>query len=223
MLRLDMSEFQSADAVDHLIGSTTTGEEGRLTTMVREQPFSVLLLDEFEKIHIKALDLFLPIFDEGVIEDGWGRHVSFTNTLIIATSNAGAEFIRQWLERRGDDAGLSDALREEVLTKGIFRPELLNRFDGTVVYSPLTKTEVREIANRMLKSFSGGLYDEKGVRVVVDDAAMDIIIERGFKQEFGARELRRVLQDSVETVVAKHILDGSAKRGDTITVTPADM
>ena len=223
MLRLDMSEFQGDDAVDRLIGSPATKEEGRLTTLVREHPFAVLLLDEFEKMHRQALDLFLPIFDEGIMRDGWGRKVTFTNTLIIATSNAGAEFIRQWIERRGDDAALDEELREEVLRKGIYRPELLNRFDDVVVYQPLTQVQVGTIAERMLKHFSDTLYDEKGIRVAVEPAALTAIVSQGFNQEFGARELRRVLQDNVETAVAKRILDGSVKRGGTIVITAADL
>lgn len=223
MLRLDMSEFQGADAVDRLIGSPATKEEGRLSTIVREHPFSVLLLDEFEKMHKSAMDLFLPVFDEGEIRDGWDRRVVFTNVLIIATSNAGAEFIREWLERSGDDEGLAEALREEVLRRGIFRPELLNRFDGTIVYKPLTREQVREIAQRMLKRFSDTLYEEKGIRVNVSEDALKDLITRGFRQEFGARELRRVLQDGVETVVANHILAGRARRGDTVTVTLEDL
>lgn len=223
MLRLDMSEFNGVDAVDRLIGSPATKEEGRLSTIVRENPFAVLLLDEFEKMHKNAMDLFLPVFDEGIIKDGWGRKVTFTNILIIATSNAGAEFIREYLERSGDDEKLDEELREEVLRKGILRPELMNRFDGTIVFKPLSKEQVREIAHRMLKRFSDTLYDEKGIRVEVVPEALEIIIERGFKQEFGARELRRVLQESVETVVAKRILAGEAKRGDTIAIYVADL
>lgn len=223
MLRLDMSEFQGDDAVDRLIGSPATKEEGRLTTIVRENPFAVLLLDEFEKMHHSAMDLFLPVFDEGEIRDGWGRRVVFTNMLIIATSNAGAEFIREWLGRRGDDEGLEEALREEVMRRGIFKPELLNRFDGTIVYSPLSMDQVREIGRRMLQHFSDTLYDEKGIRVSVVPEALESIIAEGFKQEFGARELRRVIQDRVETVVANQILSGDAKRGDTVTIYQTDF
>lgn len=223
MQRLDMSEFQSEDAVDRLIGSPGTGEEGRLTTMIREEPFCVLLLDEFEKMHRRAMDIFLPVFDEGEMQDGWGRNVSFTNVLIIATSNAGAEFIREWIDKRGDDSRLPEALREEVMKMGIFKPELLNRFDGTVVYKPLTQEQVREIARRMLSHFSDTMYDEKGIRVEVAPDALEVIMKEGFRQEFGARELRRVMQEKVETVVANRILEKQARRGDTVTIQLSDV
>lgn len=223
MIRLNMSEFQGFDAVDRLIGSPATREEGRLTTAVRENPFSLVLLDEFEKAEGKALNLFLQVLDEGRMEDGWGRRVSFTNTIIIATSNAGAEFIREYLKEGRDTKQLDDALREEVLRSGIFRPELVNRFDAVVVYRPLGLSEVRDIATRIVKKFSDHVYHERGARIEVEDEALSFIIKEGFNQEFGARELRRVLQNNVENIVAKKVLSGEASRGTTLTITRADF
>lgn len=222
MVRLNMSEFQGIDAIDRLVGSPATREEGRLTTQVRENPFSLVLLDEFEKATPNALNLFLQVFDEGRMEDGWGRPIAFTNTLIIATSNAGAEFIREYIQERREPAGLSDALREHVLREGIFRPELLSRFDAVVVYRPLGTEEVREIAKRILERLSATLMKERGITLVVESPALDVIVQQGFNQEFGARELRRALQNSVENIVAKKILEG-AKRGDAITIAQEDL
>jgi ATP-dependent Clp protease ATP-binding subunit ClpC len=223
MIRFDMSEFQSIDAIDRLIGSPALREEGKLTTSVRDHPFSLLLLDEFEKANEKVLDLFLPIFDEGRIKDGWGRRVSFTNTLIIATSNAGAEFIREYLTTHNDISGLRDALREEILRRGILKPELLNRFDGVIVFKPLGVAEVRAVAEKLLARFSQHLLREKGISVEVEPEALERIIAKGFKQEFGARELRRVLQDTVENAVAKKVLAGEVKRGETIRILASEV
>lgn len=223
MVRLDLSEFQGVDAIDRLIGSPATREEGRLTTAVRETPFTLILLDEFEKAHPKVLDLFLPVFDEGRMKDGWGREVVFTNALLIATSNAGAEFIREYLKSGQDPEQLRETLREEILQKGLFRPELLNRFDGVVVFQPLGPDEVREIAKRLLARFSENLKREKGVLLTVADDALEQVIAQGFNQEFGARELRRVLQDTVENAVAKKLLERTFQRGETIAVTREDI
>ncbi|OHA48357.1 MAG: hypothetical protein A2682_02885 [Candidatus Terrybacteria bacterium RIFCSPHIGHO2_01_FULL_58_15] len=223
LIRLDMSEFQGGDAVARLIGAPATREEGRLTTAVREQPFALLLLDEFEKAHAKALDLFLQVFDEGRMKDGWGRVISFTNNLIIATSNAGAEFIRRYLKDERGPRDLAAALREEVLRRELFRPELLNRFDGVVVFRPLGAAEVRKIARRLLAGLSKNVEREHGVGLVVEDGAIERLAAKGFNQEFGARELRRVIQNSVENLLAERLIAGSLRRGDTFTVSAADV
>lgn len=223
MVRVDMSEFQGVDALARLVGSSTTGQEGWFVNAIRDNPFTLVLLDEFEKAHRKVLDLFLQVFDEGKMKDGWGRGVTFTHTIIIATSNAGAEFIRQYLKGGKDPEGLSDALCEEVLQRGLFRPELLNRFDAAVVFKPLGLPEVKEIARRMLRRFSQSIEKEKGIMITVTDEALGQIIEEGFNQEFGARELRRVMQDTIETITAKKLIAEEVKRGDTLTITVADL
>lgn len=218
MIRFDMSEYQKQDAFDRLIGSPAMREEGRLSVTVREDPFSLLLLDELDKTHPKILDLFLQIFDEGKATDGWGKQIIFANTIIIATSNAGAEFIREKVQENMPFATLKQQLIEYILSQGIFRPEFVNRFDAVVVFKPLAMADVMEIARLKIKKLAGQLYEVKGISLEVPDAALSQLVSLGFSKEFGARELNRVLQERIEGVLARELLSGNLKRGDTFVV-----
>jgi len=223
MIRFDMSEYNAPDAEQRLLGSPVIHAEGTLTTAVRDNPFSLLLLDELEKSNPKVLDLFLQVLDEGHLTDGWGKRVSFTHTIIIATSNAGADFIRQAIHdgKKGDE--LSKGLIEHLLSKNLFKPEFVNRFDGVIVFKPLEQQHVEQIIRMMLKSLSHELFHEKGIKVEADDAAVKKILELGYNPEFGGRELRRIMQESVENVIARKILGGEIKRGDTFTIKDMDL
>jgi len=164
MIRLDMSEFQSISDIPRLIGGS--GQEGILTTPVRENPFSLLLLDEIEKAHRNILNLFLQVLDEGHITDGQGRKVVFTNTIIICTSNAGAELIFESVEKKEkiDKQKLLDFYFE----KGIFKPEFINRFDAVVLFNPLTKENLLDIAQLMLDSLKKNLK-EKNINFIITE------------------------------------------------------
>lgn len=215
MIRFDMTEYQLQGSLDRLIGSASTNEEGALGVSVREDPFSLILLDEIEKAHPKILDLFLQIFDEGEARDGWGKKLMFNSTIIIATSNAGAELIRQSVKGGESHEALRAMLVEEVLRQGIFRPEFLNRFDAVVVFTPLGREEVLKIATLKVKKLSEKLYREKGIRLEISEEALARLAELGFNQAFGARELNRVLAERVEGELAAKILSGKLARGDT--------
>ncbi len=220
MIRLDMSEFQAISDVPRLIGAP--GEEGLLTTPVRENPFSLLLLDEIEKAHPNILNLFLQVFDEGHITDGQGRKVSFTNAIIICTSNAGAEII--WEDIKLDKK--LDIIRDELLShlfkKGIFRPEFINRFDAALIFRPLTKENLLDIAQLMLNSLKKNLK-EKGIEFVISEPLKEKIVKLSYKPVFGAREMRRVIQDKVENVLAKALLGDKLKRGDRVEISPQEF
>lgn len=220
MIRLDMSEFQKIDDIPRLIGSP--GEEGLLTTPVRENPFSLLLLDEFEKAHPNIFNLFLQVFDEGHITDGQGRRVDFKNTIIIATSNAGYQMIFKAVKEGKDFAKLKEELINFFVEQGIFRPELINRFDAVVVYHPLSKENLLAISELMLKKIQKQLK-EKEIDFQITEALKEKIVELSYTPEFGARQMQRVIQDTVGNNLAKAILEEKIKRGDVIEIDPSNF
>jgi len=215
MIRLDMSEFQNIEDIPRLIGAP--GKEGLLTTKVREAPFSLILLDEFEKAHSNILNLFLQVFDEGYITDGLGRKVDFKNTIIIATSNAGYQLIFKAVQEKKDWQKLKEELINYLVENRIFRPELLNRFDAVVLFKPLTKENLLKIAELMLKKIGKNLK-EKDIEFIITDDLKEKIVELSFDPKFGAREMQRVIQDKVGNVLAEGILRGVLKRGSKVEV-----
>lgn len=211
MIRVDMSEYQTIDSINRLLGTET--EPGFFAAKVRDDPFSLVLIDEIEKAHPNILNLFLQVFDEGHLTDAMGREVDFRNTIIICTSNAGADLIRQAIQEKKDLKGYKKDFINEILRRGIFRPELLNRYDSVVLYRPLSKENVAKIAEIMLGDIKKGLL-EKNIYFEVSKELVNKISELGFNPEFGAREMRRVIQDSVENSIAKAILGGKIKEGN---------
>jgi ATP-dependent Clp protease ATP-binding subunit ClpC len=220
MHRIDMSEFSGADALVRLIGDGV--ESGALSDMLREHPYSVLLLDEFEKGARAVHDIFLQILDEGVFTDARGEKVNARNTIIIATSNAGSQLILRTIEQRRELSTLNQEIIDYIVKEGIYRPELLNRFDNTIIFEPLKLEEQGQIAGLMLK----GLYErirERGFELTITRDLMDILVEKGYDPQFGARPMQRVLQNIVEEKVAQKMISGEVQIGDTITLTKADF
>lgn len=220
MIRLDMSEFQGEDAVARLIGSSTQ-PVGRLTSLISDHPFTVLLLDEFEKASSQVHQLFLQVFDEGRLTDASGRQYSFLHSIIIATSNAGAEKIRQTIKGGNVPAGFADDLKEYILSQNLLRPELLNRFDDVVIYTPLTKDHIREIARLMLGQLNQRLDAQHGVTVEVTADLIEKLVAIGYDPEFGARPMSRAIQDTIEFAVAQMVIKGETQPGHKITISPA--
>lgn len=210
MIRLDMSEFQNTTDIPRLLG--VEGEEGLLTTAIRKNPFALILLDELEKAHTNILNLFLQILDEGHVTDGMGRRVDFRNAMIIATSNAGFQLILQAIKEKKDFATLKEEMLDFLFKEGVYRPEFLNRFDGVILFRPLTKENLLDIARLMLSSLKKNLKN-KGVDFVVTDALIEKIAELGYDPRFGARDMRRVIQDKVEDAFAVALLNGTLQRG----------
>jgi len=221
MIRLDMSEFQAISDIPRLIGASSPIEmQGLLTTPVRETPFSLLLLDEIEKAHPDILNLFLQVLDEGHITDGQGRKVVFTNTIIICTSNAGADMIFNQVE-----AGRQlekDKIFKILFEKNIFKPEFINRFDASVLFHPLTKENLLQISGLMLGSLQKSLK-EKEIDFEITEPLKEKIVKLSYKPEFGAREMRRVIQDNVENAIAQALLSEKIKKGDKIEVGPENF
>jgi len=220
MIRMDMSEFQNVEDIPRLIGSAK--EKGLLTTQVRENPFSSILLDEIEKAHPNILNLFLQVLDEGFLTDGLGRKVDFKNSIIIATSNAGYQVILEALKTKVEWSGVKEKLLDYLFEKAIFRPEFINRFDAVVVFRPLTKENLLDIAELMLQKLKKNLK-EKDIEFIITQSLKEKIVELGYSPIFGAREMRRVIQDKVENVLASALLSGQLKRGDRVEVEPEEF
>ncbi len=220
MIRLDMSEFQEPKDISRLIGSI--GEEGLLTTPIRENPFSLILLDEIEKAHSNILNLFLQVLDEGFLTDGQGRKVDFKNSIIISTSNAAYQVILEALKTPDEWAGVKQKLFDYIFEKGIFRPEFINRFDAVVVFKPLSKENLLDIAELMLASLKNHLK-EKGIDFIITMSLKEKIVELSYDPTFGARQMKRVVQDKVENVLAEALLSGALKRGDMAEIDPQEF
>jgi len=220
MIRLDMSEFQSVGDIPRLIGSP--GEEGLLTTKVRQKPFSLILLDEIEKAHPNILNLFLQVLDEGNLTDGLGRKVDFTHSIIIATSNAGYQIILKAIKEKTEWGEVKQKLLDYLFEEGSFRPEFINRFDAVVIFKTLSKENLLDIAGLLLLKLKKNLK-EKEIDFVITNSLKEKIAELGYNPTFGARQMRRVIQDKVENLLASAILSGQLKRGQTAEIDPEDF
>lgn len=214
LLRLDMSEYQGEDGVAKLLGEK--GQSSNLVAALRDKPFQVVLLDEFEKADQTVKNLFLQVFDDARLSDGTGKTADFTSTIIIATSNAGADIIQQAAAENMSDEELDKLITEEVLRKN-FSPELLNRFDDVVIFHPLTMSAVEDIARLSIQSIASRLQ-AKGVGLEISDIAIQALVKAGYDRRFGARPLRRAVQQLVEEPIANMLLRGEAKRRDVVVV-----
>jgi ATP-dependent Clp protease ATP-binding subunit ClpA len=217
MIRYDMSEYQNKDDIYRLIGSKT--EQGNLTTAVRENPFSLLLFDEIEKAEPDILNLFLQILDEGILTDGEGKKVSFANTIIIATSNAGSELIYQSIKEGIDFSLISAKLTSYIIDQHLFHAELLNRFSAVIAFAPLSQAEIVQIAKLMIEKLKKTIHETQGIEITVDDAAVTYLSELGFDPEMGARPMQRVIEEKLENLLAEKVLKGELKDGDQFQIT----
>lgn len=216
MIRFDMSEYSTEDSVKRFLGGIPDSKG--LTDMIYDNPYSLVLLDEFEKSNSKIIDLFLQVLDDGRLTDNSGKTVSFTDAIIIATSNAGSEFIREEVNKGTViDKSFQKKLLEVLQEKEIFRPELLNRFDGIIVFKPLTQEEVLQIAGMMLGQLAKKLL-EKDITVIFDQKIASKVAKEGFDQQFGARPLKRFIQDNIEDLIAQKILKDEIKRGAKVSI-----
>ena len=222
MVRVDMSEFQEQSSINRLIGAppgySDYGQGGQLTDAVRQNPFSLVLLDEFEKAHPEILNIFLQVMDDGRLTDSSGREIDFTNTLIVATSNAGTELIQQGIQQGQSMDVIRNMLMDQYLKK-TFRPELLNRFDGVIVFKPLELEQVAQIAGLLFNEVAKQM-EEKGIILKADPQALHELAEKGFDPTLGARPLRRVIQDTVDANLSKLLLENKISRRDVVILMP---
>ena len=220
LIRIDMSEYMEKFSVSRLIGAPPGyvgyEEGGQLTEAVRRRPYSVILFDEIEKAHPDVFNVLLQVLDDGRITDSQGRTVDFKNTIIILTSNLGSQIL---LDGIGADGEITQEAKDQVdtLLHHTFRPEFLNRLDEIVFYKPLTKANITGIIDLQIDALNKRLSD-KQLRCELTDSAKQLIIDTSYDPQFGARPLRRYIQHTVETLIAKKILAGSILPGETITV-----
>jgi len=223
MSRLDMSEYQSDEGLDKLIGSFENGRVGALTKILKERPYGVLLLDEFEKTSSLVLDLFLQILDEGIFHDMGGKKVNARNIIFIATSNAASDLIRQAVKERGNLASMKDVIIEKIINSGVFKPELLNRFDGIVLFHPLSREHYGQIAILLLKQLRERMRREKSIDLIVNKPLIDVVISKGSDQQFGARPMKRAIQTEIEQRIADKIIRGEIRSGSRVEFSESDF
>ncbi len=224
LIRIDMSEYMEKHSVSKLIGSPPGyvgyDDAGQLTEKVRRKPYSVILLDEIEKAHPEVFNLFLQILDDGRVSDSHGKLINFENTIIVMTTNAGSEFKGKSLGFTGDDGlKLVDNVKESL--KRSFRPEFLNRIDDIVTFKPLEKEEMKQIIELLLKDIYENI-EEKGAKLVLTDAAKEVIFEKGYDPKYGARPLKRAIQNELEDKLAHLSLVGEIQSGTVITADGKD-
>ena len=217
MIRFDMSEYQTKADIYRLIG--TKDETGNLTTYVMEKPFSLLLFDEIEKADPDILNLFLQILDEGILTDGRGQKVSFSNTIIIATSNAGSDVISQTLGQNANYDQLKNTLSQYLIEQHLFKAELLNRFTGVIAFSPLDQKMIAEVAKLLIKNLQSTVLKNKDIKIEIAPDAIDYLAAAGFDPKMGARPMQRTIADKVENMLAEKILKNEIKKGDGLTIT----
>ena len=195
---------------------------GALPVMLKEHPYGVLLLDEFEKANTKVLDLFLQVLDEGIFHDAKGSRVNARNTIFIATSNAGASEIRAAMQSGVELETVKKSIIDQIIAQGKIKPELFNRFDGIVLFHPLTLDDYKKIAGFMLAKLQRRLR-EQNINLVLNDALVEAVLAHGVDPDFGARPMTRAVQDIVEKKVAEKIIAGSLGQGSTVEFTRADF
>ncbi|QNM05078.1 ATP-dependent Clp protease ATP-binding subunit [Qiania dongpingensis] len=232
MIRVDMSEYMEKHSVSKMVGSPPGyvgyDEGGQLSEKVRRNPYSVILFDEIEKAHPDVFNILLQVLDDGHITDAQGRKIDFKNTVLIMTSNAGAARIIE-PKKLGFGAASTDKEDYEFMKSGvmeevrrIFKPEFLNRIDETIVFHALTKEDMGQIVDIMMKGLCSRTKEQMDITLVMDDTAKAWIIDKGYDQKYGARPLRRTIQSEIEDKLAEEILDGAVKKGDTVSVTVED-
>ena len=218
MVRIDMSEYMEKYSVSRLIGAPPGyvgyEEGGQLTEAVRRKPYSVVLFDEIEKAHPDVFNVLLQVLDDGRITDSQGRTVDFKNTILIMTSNIGSPYLLEGIDENGN---IKEEAQNLVMNdlRGHFRPEFLNRLDETILFKPLTKDNIGNIVDLMVKELDNRLADQE-LSLKLTDAAKDMVVEKGYDPVYGARPLKRYLQNYVETLAAKKILSGDVHAGDTL-------
>ncbi|GHU08420.1 hypothetical protein FACS189431_4640 [Alphaproteobacteria bacterium] len=221
MVRIDMNEYVSPDDVTRLIADGAS-DPNSLTAQIMKNPFSVVLLDEIEKAHPNVLSTLLQVLDEGILRDINNREISFRDAILIATSNAGSDLIRQYIDAGQNVEQFEEPFKNELIDSHQFTPEFLNRFDEIVVFRPLTKDELLRVVDLMIKGVNKTLSAQK-VSVNVADDAKVAMVDAGYDPRLGARPMRRVVQKTVENIVSQKLLAGELQPGMTLDITLADI
>ena len=223
IIRFDMSEYNGADALPRLIGSFSEGKIGDLSAKLHDNPYGVVLLDEFEKAAPDVHNLFLRILDEGKFTDAFQGEVSARNVIFIATSNAGSDMIWNIVREGKDIAASKDAIVDSLVEQHILKPELINRFDGVVLFKPLETLELRSVADKIFEKFAKRLREEKQIEIKLSSELLDYLVLHGADKEFGARSINRIMQEKIEDYVARKILSKEVRAGQTLELGVRDV
>jgi ATP-dependent Clp protease ATP-binding subunit ClpB len=219
MIRLDMSEFMEKHTVSRLIGAPPGyvgyEEGGKLTEAVRRRPYSVVLLDEIEKAHRDVFNVLLQVLDDGRLTDGHGRTVDFTNTIVVMTSNVGSQAIQQISQEGGSQTQIREAVND--VLRQTFLPEFLNRVDETIVFHPLERKHLRRIVTIQVRRLEEQLR-RNGMELEVSEAALDELAEQGYDRVYGARPLKRVIQQKIQNPLAGELLKGEFGEGTKVRI-----
>lgn len=213
MVRLDMSEYQMQQSINRLIGSVESKKEGYLVSKVKENPHSLLLLDEIEKAHPDILNLFLQVLDEGHLTDAFGKKVSFKNLIIIATSNAGADIIKECIGQKMKSEEIQKKVMDFAVKNGIFRPEFLNRFEGVIFFHSLSEEESQMVTTLLLNKYAQSLKKEKNITLTFGPGVAEKISQKAYDPVFGARAIDRFIQDKVGDKIVKKIIAKEIEKG----------
>jgi len=220
MIRFDMSEYQDKQSIFKFIGSPDGTMSGNLTEAVMKKPYSLILLDEFEKAHPDILNIFLQVFDDGRLTDNFGKVADFSNTIIIATSNAASNYIKEEIELGKPMSQIRDEVKKK-LTE-YFKPELINRFSGIVVFKELSRDNISAVARILLNGLAKDLMDSHSMEIKFTDEAIKKISVWGYDPVFGARPLRGVISEKVRSILAEKILKNEIQKGGSLLISVKD-
>ena len=223
MARLDMSEYQGDDAMQRLIGSFESGKPGTLSMLVKNFPYGVLLLDEFEKTNKEVQNLFLSILDEGFFSDMGGHQINVKNIIFIATSNAGSQMMYDSIEHGESLHAIKQLIIDDIIKTGILKPELLNRFDGVILFNPLEKKDVTEVAKIMCENLRKRLKEEHSINLVINQALIDELVKEGLDPLNGGRPMQRAVKDKIERIIANKLISGEIQTGMTVELEQSDF
>jgi len=223
MIRFDMSEYQNPEGVERLIGSRESGQPGLLTSKIKDNPFSLILLDEIEKAYPRLLDLFLQVLDEGFLTDAFGEKVSFRGAIIIGTSNAGAPLIKRMVQAGKEAEEIRKRLVDHIVDEGMFRVEFLNRFDDVIFFRVLTRDQLKLVIKIKLAEFAKKMDENKNIAVKFEEGVIDKIIDKGYDPVFGARSINRYISDEIEDLASKKLISQQLKRGEELIILKSDL
>jgi len=223
MVRFDMSEYQASDSVERLIGSSVSGEAGRLSGIMKEHPFSVVLLDEVEKAYPRVLDLFLQVLDEGFVTDGFGKKINFRKSIIIATSNASSTLIADLLGHGTAPEQAKGEVIADIVKNGTFRMEFMNRFDDMIFFSPLSEGELARVVSIKIDRLAERIKKQKNIAVSFATDVSAAIVSRGYEPTFGARSLNRYIEDHIEDTIVRKVISGEVSEGGSLAIDVTDL
>jgi len=216
MIRFDMGQYQTIDSIVNFLGSPDGQIAGELTEKIKSKPFSLVLFDEFEKANPKILDIFLPLLDEGYVTDNLGQRIDFSNTIIICTSNAHSEFIKQQIEQNRNISDFEEELKRKLTD--YFKVELLNRFSMVIAFKELTKIEISQIADLKLKKLKNQIFQTQKINLEYSKEVSSFLAELGYNPIFGARPLDGIISSQIKDFLSKEILRGNIKEGDRVKI-----